>query len=78
MTENLKSKIKTKNIFYKQYTQNYKSNFLFLNPLSTNVPIIQKPVSWFVAQINWRVSISYMMETLIDKGLKLYQLNLTS
>ena len=27
------------------------------NPLTTNVPIIQKPFSWFAEQINWLVSI---------------------
>ena len=28
-----------------------------VNPLTTNVHIIQKPVSWFAEQINWLVSI---------------------
>ena len=28
----------------------------FFNPLTTNVPLIQKPVNWFALQINWLVS----------------------
>ena len=36
-----------------QYTQSYTE----FNPLTTNVPIIQKPVSWFSEQINWLISI---------------------
>ena len=28
---------------------------LCINPLTTNVPIIKKPISWFALQINWLV-----------------------
>ena len=43
-----------------------KGGFLdhWLNPLTTNVPIIKKPVSWFVYDG------FYMMETLIVKELR--------
>ena len=30
---------------------------IWVNPLTINVPLIQKPVNWFALQINWLVSI---------------------
>ena len=34
------------------------------NPITTNVPIIKKPVSWFAEQINWLVSIWWVVKGL--------------
>ena len=45
-------------------TSSNNTTVISLNPLTTNVPIIQKPVCWFAEQINWLVSI-----WLVVKGL---------
>ena len=45
---------------------NYISSNAPINLLTTNVPIIEKPVTWFGLQINWLVSIWCEHESLIS------------